>query len=99
MKTATFVKSMEGFAGQAELFKLSNTITGHKYNAHMERENIPTGFVIVSAANTFDRGPETFIFPADSTGTILSWGELDGSLYDELDIDKALQGAGYKVTR
>jgi hypothetical protein len=36
--------------------------------------------------------PETFVFASDESGAITRWGELTGSLYDEMDHDKAIKG-------
>ena len=55
------------------------------------------GHVIVSACDTFDRGPETYIFAADAAGEVTGWGELDGSLTGAMDHERALLGAGYNV--
>lgn len=54
--------------------------------------------VIVSGVNVgFGEGEETYIFPADEAGTILSWGELDGSFKGSIDHRRALEGAGWEV--
>lgn len=56
-------------------------------------------FVVVSAADVPYSGPETYLFPADETGEITSYGELPGSLRGVLDHDAALARAGYTVIR
>jgi hypothetical protein len=46
----------------------------------------------------FDTGePETYIFPADSEGAVLHYGELDGSYQGGMDKNKALADAGYTI--
>jgi hypothetical protein len=40
---------------------------------------------------------ETFIFPADESGSVIDWGELEGSLRGTTSHQKALEGAGYKL--
>jgi hypothetical protein len=56
-------------------------------------------WVIVSAVTTPSRyggGPETFIFPADASGQLTSYGNLPGSYQGGLDHLKALALAGYE---
>jgi hypothetical protein len=88
VKKATFVKDVsEHFQGNAELYKVTPALEGFD-------------FVVVSATVAFDTGsPETYIFGADENGTVVSWGELEGSFRGELDISKALSLAGYTVVR
>jgi hypothetical protein len=54
-------------------------------------------YVVISALPcAFDTGrPETYIFPADSDGKILSYGELDGSRRGVCDHDVILSEIGY----
>lgn len=54
-------------------------------------------FVIVSAADTIDHGPETYIFAADADGRVTNWSELDGSFIGALDHVAALRRAGYEA--
>lgn len=87
MKTATYVKTLEGFVGAASLYRLDPPI---------ETEEGPLTFVIVSAvADAFVH--ETFIFPATSVGEIVNWGELDGSYTGGTSHERALNRAGYGV--
>lgn len=86
MKTATFVRKLDGFTGDARLYSLSEPI-GNKYS-----------HVVVSATVVpFGIGPETYIFPADVDGKVIDWGELDGSFRGALDHEQALNDAGYSV--
>ena len=55
-----------------------------------------TNYVIVSAVQDHLIN-ETFIFPADESGSVIDWGELDGSLRGTTSHRKALEGAGYKL--
>jgi len=83
-KTATLIKPLTGFTGTAKLWKLSDPLDGND-------------FVVTSATVAPYTGAETYIFPTDSDGKVLSWGELDGSYRGGLDHEEALQGAGYEV--
>ena len=53
-------------------------------------------YVVVSATITL-YGKETYIFAANSLGTITDWRELDGSFRGALDHEHALLNAGYEV--
>lgn len=91
MKTATLVNERESETGMGYMakqlhYRLSAPLEGYKY-------------VVVSAANTFDHGPETYIFGADRDGEITDWNELEGSFVGGLDHERALEGAGYQVVR
>ena len=88
MKTATFIKKMEGWRGDARLFTLDPPMT--KYDG----TEIPA--VIVSGVNVIGE-PETYIFPADRDGGGFDFGELDGSFKGAIDHAKALENAGYQI--
>lgn len=83
-KTATKIKNLNGWEGDARLYRLSEPLDGHEY-------------VIVSAVVAMFSGPETYIFPADPEGEVTGWGELEGSFRGGLDHVEALEGAGYVV--
>lgn len=103
MAIAEFIKTISGFNGEAALYKLNPPMTREIYD--YEKSEDQKGFkdieyiehVIVSAANVFFSGPETYIFPADKDGNILSWGELEGSYKGGLSHTKALFNAGYSI--
>ena len=81
---ATFIKKLEGFTGDARLFRCDPPLAASK-------------FVIVSAVMAMFSGPETYIFPATKDGKIANWGELPGSFRGALDHNEALENAGYTV--
>jgi hypothetical protein len=87
---ATFVKKADGFKEHAELFRLERQKT---------ENGVRFQFIVVSIVNmAFDTlRPETYIFPANSYGDVLSWGELKGSFQGAMDISKALRDGGYEV--
>lgn len=93
-KTATFVKKIEGWIGDARLFRLSAPMS---YDEDSEDENSKseTDHVIVSAVATF--GDETFIFPATADGEVLNMCEMVGSFKGNLDHVQALRNAGYEI--
>lgn len=94
MKTATYIRDVHPTAtGRMKLYRLSKSV---EYDAPAEEDSRQTDHVVVSAANTYS-GPETYIFPANEGGDILSWLELDGSFRGGLDHQQALKNAGYKV--
>ena len=94
-KIALCVKqNVPGFRGEAHLFSVEPPM---EYIPEYNEPPKLTEYVIVSGVNAFGSGPETFIFPADKDGNILSWGELDGSFQGDIDIVRALSNAGYTV--
>ena len=95
--TAKLIKStLLGFRGTAHLYKLSEPVTfDYDWNTGMDTKN--TNYVVVSEANIPYSGSETYIFPADKDGEVLSWLELKGSFRGELNHERALQNAGYEV--
>jgi len=86
-KTATLLKDLDGFTGDASLYRLDPPLDGHAY-------------VVVSATYALFGSPpglQTYIFPSDADGQVTNWGELDGSYEGDLDHEKALHRAGYTV--
>lgn len=89
MKTASKVKELIGWNGDATLYFLSEPIynNGQSYS-----------YVIVSAVYAYS-GPETYIFPADESGDVLDWEELNGSFRGACNKFLALENAGYKIVK
>ena len=88
-KTAQLIKDVsDDFRGNAQLFELSSYIRFR--NDKNKKENTP--FVIVSQVKNTRWCPdgETYIFPADSKGKVLSWRELQGSTRGEVTPEKVL---------
>lgn len=86
MNTATLVKKLKGYTGDAALYRLSIPLGGHEY-------------VIVSAAVAPVSGPETYIFAAPTDGDIGNRAELPGSVRGVLSHEDALALAGYEVAK
>ena len=86
LKTATKIRDIVGWRGTVALYRLSEPVS---------YDDGETDYVIVSAGTTADAGMETFIFPADSAGGALDWGELAGSFRGGLSHEAALSGAGF----
>jgi len=96
MKKATKIKKMENFGGNAVLYRLNEPIDYPRFVFRGQKQT--TEYVIVSSVIAFDHGDyETFIFPSDENGEILSWTELEGSYRGGFDHEKALNNAGYSV--
>jgi len=97
-KTATLVvKTRDGFSGDARLYKLSEPVSYEVYDADCGRTTVETSHVIVSAVIAPFTGPETYIFPADESGAVLNWAELEGSYRGGLSHETALRYAGFEV--
>lgn len=85
---AKFIKDVsKDFNGTAKVFELDPALDGNKY-------------VVVSATNVMFSGPETYIFAYDlDNGQVSNWSDLEGSFRGSLDIEKALNNAGYTVEK
>ena len=97
MKTAKFVRQIEGWQGDARLYRLSDPMAWEKWTSDDGVSKNEANHVIVSAVVALYSGPETYIFPADSDGNCLDFGELTGSFRGSLDHAAALEDAGYEV--
>lgn len=86
MATATKVKSVSGWTGQAALYKLDPPYEGEDH-------------VIVSATVAPFTGGETYIFSATPEGEVKDWGAMPGSLRGTLSHAEVLESAGYEVVR
>lgn len=95
--TAKLIKSnLPGFRGTVHLYELSEPVTfDYDWDTGMDTKN--TNYVVVSAADVLYSGPETYIFPADKEGEVLSWSEIKGSFRGALNHTRALHNAGYEV--
>lgn len=101
-KATMIIESLPGMQGEVAIFKLEPA-----YKDDDEWADIETvEYVAISTIGmAFDTGrPETYIFPADVEGNIISWGELKGSFQGggkDLveDRKKALNGLGYEADR
>jgi hypothetical protein len=88
MNKATFVRQLDGFNGDARLYRCDPSV--HYGSGKTE-------YVVVSGvAEVF--ATETYIFPANADGAVIDWGELDGSFKGYVDHKKALSDAGYTIT-
>lgn len=97
MATATLVTHLEDFNGRASLYRLSEPVHYTSYDESCNEVHHSTEYVVVSAVVAPFSGPETYIFPANSTGEVVNWCELPGSFRGDLDHDRALSNAGYSV--
>lgn len=92
MGTATFVRNLDGWRGDARLYRCEPPMQyGH------DEEPKPAEYVIVSGVFAMFSGPETYIFPATADGEVADWGELDGSFQGGINHEEALSGAGYEI--
>jgi hypothetical protein len=97
MKTATKIKDLDDFRGDASLYRLSIPLSVDHWNEDSEEITKSYRYVIVSAAVAPFSGPETFIFGSNKKGQIVDWMELAGSFRGALDHAEALRGAGYDL--
>lgn len=96
MGTAVFVKNRNG-AGVGKVYRLDPPVTCQVWTWDGYEESV-TEYVWVSAVVAFGSGPETYIFPCDKNGLVLSYLEMAGSYRGGLDHELALRNAGYRVS-
>ena len=94
MKTATFIKKLKGWRGDARLYKLSEPM---EYGMIGKDGDYKTEWVIVSAVIVPFSGAETYIFPSDEDGNAINYLEINGSYRGGLSHETALQNAGYII--
>jgi hypothetical protein len=87
--TATFVRRLTGWTGDARLYRVEPPLEGY-------------ALVVVSATVVPFSGPETYIFGAKpdaetASDVVADWGELAGSYRGGLDHETALGNAGYSL--
>lgn len=95
MIKAKLVRDIQNRPAEQKLWRLSESVP-YGWSEDMQRCN----FVVTShLARAFDTGrPETYIFPADKDGSILSWGEMDGSSRGgDQSHEDVLRNAGWEV--
>lgn len=83
MRIATYIKPASQLRGDARLYQLSEPLEGSVH-------------VVVSGIGN-EWGAETYIFAADSKGSVTNWGELPGSFKGAIDHAAALRDAGYEI--
>ena len=89
---ATLIREdLPEFVGHASLYRIFPEAA-----YHADGVKRATNYVIVSAVHDHPI-VETFIFPADESGSVIDWGELDGALRGTTSHRKALEGAGYNI--
>lgn len=95
MNIAHKIKSLDNFRGEAILFRMEPPLEGYPYVVVSAIS--PKPVEVLGEMVTVVLRPETYIFGADSDGTVLDWHELPGSFQGAMDIPRALAGAGYEI--
>jgi hypothetical protein len=96
MKTATRLYQLPDFRGIAYLYHVDPPIYYEVWeDARNDYTSTPTNFIAVSAVDN-EWARETYIFPTDGEGQVLSWGEMNGSFQGAMDHGEALKRAGYE---
>lgn len=99
MKTATLIKNLptSRTGAMQALYLLNPPIREEGYTE--DDATLIWKYVVVSSVNAFDTGDETYIFPANEKGKIVSWGELEWSMKGTRSHAEALANAGYTITQ
>lgn len=96
MKKAFKLRKVPGFKGVAFLYRLDPPLPARALPGRLRREQVSNEYVISSAV-VVAYGPETYLFPADEEGRVVSWVELPGSQKGTLDNDAPLIELGYEI--
>jgi len=89
MKIATFVKNLEGWRGDARLYRVDPPMNGD--------DGETFEYVIVSDVVAFDTNrPETLIFGCNKDEET-DYCDLKGSFRGDIDHNQALRNAGYVI--
>jgi hypothetical protein len=96
MNTAHKIKKLDGFQGEAELFRMEPPHEGYDYVVVSAITSRPTGMPeIDNIPGLLDS--ETYIFGANAEGEVVDWSDLPGSFKGAMDIPQALLNAGYVI--
>lgn len=87
------IDNLKGPYGTKKLYYVDEEVYYSDIN-----NSLKTHFIIASKADLPVVGPETYIFPADSTGEIISFSELEGSIKGNYSHEETLKRAGYKIS-
>lgn len=84
---AVKIRDLEDYKGHAALYRCEPPLDGHEYVVVSKVNNMTYGFRI----------HETYAFPADESGEVTDWEELDCSRRGEHSHADVLANAGYTV--
>lgn len=93
LKVAERLKNKTDFKGAAALYRFSPPLPDYRGNEHE--------FVVVSAIilpKAMGGGAETYLFPANAQGDVVSWLEMPGSQKGTLSHQEVIEGLGYQYT-
>lgn len=84
MATATFVRTLDDWNGNAAVYQLDPPLAGYRH-------------VVVSAVDAPFSGAETYIFGCDGDGEVADFDELPGSTRGVLSHPTAAGRSGYEL--
>ena len=90
--TATFIRQLPGWRGDARLYRLSQPV---RYTNSDATTYVVVSAVVLPALLSQSGECETYIFPSDDKGEVLSWIQLRGSTKDTLFHEVAIEEAGW----
>lgn len=93
--TATFVRLLPNWRGDARLYRLSRPVTFAGSASRGETNYVAVSAVDLPSIIHLDAECETYIFPADADGEVLSWSELPGSTKGTIFHEVAIEEAGW----
>lgn len=99
MKTATFIKNLEGFTGSAKLYKLSEPLSYNEINTYGGLTELQVNYVV---AHRITSKGETvsFVMPSSATGYLVSWADLKPETTpNDYSFEKLVESTGYTVKK
>lgn len=101
-RTATYVKTLTGFNGDAQLFRIDPPSeyeeSGYDGNGDYFEGIKPLTHVVASAVVAPHSGPEVLLFPATPEGEVITFAEVGGQR-GTLEHDLVLSDMGWEVVR
>jgi hypothetical protein len=91
------MRRLTEFRGDARLYRVEPPMVSVEYNAASNDFEPTDQFLVILSAVTVLGEPETYIFPANEAGEVVSWTEMPGSQKGTLSHDQVLVSLGYTV--
>ena len=98
MKTAKFIKNLDGFTGDAKLYQLSDPLYYNEINTYGGVTALQVCYIVVHRI-TSKGVVVSFVMPANSTGHPVSWADLKPETTpDDSSFNKLVKSVGYSVS-
>ena len=93
-KLARYHKPFDGVGLSQSIYKLEPPLKYEEFTGGDWSEQ-ETEYILISSSSMC--GMETYIFPADRSGVVTDWGELNGSVKGYVQAEDILESIGYTL--